>query len=521
MKPRITVLTLGVDNLERAVDFYSNGLGFPTEGIVGREFEHGAVAFFNLTGGLRLAVWARADLAHDIGQPPGPRNSAAFSIGHNVGSAQDVDAVVQQAERAGATIVKPPQKTFYGGYAGYFTDPDGHLWEVVFNPAASVADRRRARYTPDARPHRQRLADGPHGARMTGTDLVPECAHLAARPGTHTGVAMLIDDPMTRRSALALIGLASTAARLSAGAGPARTRAHPRRLQQPRLAADDGADSRHARADRPLHGRRRDGAADRGCAGLGRLAAARSRNYDAIIQTCNDLGGGPPWPQAVRDDFEAYVRNGGGVYVWHGGNNAFPDWPAYNEMIGLGWRKKDFGWAIAVARGRHPHAAFLPAKGSTRATARASTPSSTASAITRSTPACRARGSRRTSRSTTTRVGRRERLDRAVVRLRSEDRDALAAGVDHDLRQGPGLHVDVRSRLEGRHAADPDALRGPADRRRARAAVAGRARRDLGPSHRTSRPPIGCRSDRRSRWPARTRLARDRRVDETRCRRSW
>lgn len=72
-------------------------------------------------------------------------------------------------------------------------------------------------------------------------------------------------------------------------------------------------------------------------------------NYDAVIQTCNDLGGGPAWPPPVRDDFETFVRNGGGVYVWHSGNNAFPDWPAYNDMIGLGWRKKDFGWAIAVA----------------------------------------------------------------------------------------------------------------------------------------------------------------------------
>jgi type 1 glutamine amidotransferase len=71
-------------------------------------------------------------------------------------------------------------------------------------------------------------------------------------------------------------------------------------------------------------------------------------DYDVVIQTCNDLNGGPPWPRAVQEDFEAFVRNGGGVYVWHGGNNAFPDWPAYNEMIGLGWRPKDFGWAIAV-----------------------------------------------------------------------------------------------------------------------------------------------------------------------------
>ena len=128
-------------------------------------------------------------------------------------------------------------------------------------------------------------------------------------------------------------------------------------------------------------------------------------NYGVIIQTCNDLGGGPSWPQPVRDAFEAYVRNGGGVYVWHGGNNAFPDWPAYNEMIGLGWRKKDFGSAIAVEE-TAPSAASRPAKGPTPAMAPASTPSSIASATTRSTPACRARGSRPTSRSTTTRAVR-------------------------------------------------------------------------------------------------------------------
>jgi hypothetical protein len=74
----------------------------------------------------------------------------------------------------------------------------------------------------------------------------------------------------------------------------------------------------------------------------------RFSDHDVVIQTYNDLGGGAPWPRAVQEDFETFVRNGGGVYVWHGGNNAFPEWPAYNEMLGLGWRKKDFGWAIAV-----------------------------------------------------------------------------------------------------------------------------------------------------------------------------
>ncbi len=139
MKPRITVITLGVDHLEKAVAFYSTGLGLPTKGIVGGEFEHGAVAFFDLDGVL-LALWARADLAHDVGLPRGSRNSVEFSLGHNVRSVEEVDALMQRAERAGATILKPAQKTFYGGYAGYFTDLDGHLWEIVFNPALLPPD---------------------------------------------------------------------------------------------------------------------------------------------------------------------------------------------------------------------------------------------------------------------------------------------------------------------------------------------------------------------------------------------
>jgi uncharacterized protein len=134
MKPRITLLTLGVDDLEVAVAFYRNGLGLPTQGIVGREFEHGAVAFFDLASGLKLAVWARADLAHDTGLVASPRSATEFSIGHNVRSAEEVDDVMRQAESAGATIVKRACPTFWGGYSGYFADPDGHLWEVAFNP---------------------------------------------------------------------------------------------------------------------------------------------------------------------------------------------------------------------------------------------------------------------------------------------------------------------------------------------------------------------------------------------------
>jgi len=140
MKPRLTVLTLGVDDLHRAVRFYRDGLGWPTDGIVGEEFEHGAVAFFPLHGGVTLALWARDDLAHDSGVPRGPASPTEFSLGHNVDSRDEVDVVMERARAAGATIVKPAQDTFWGGYAGYFQDPDGHLWEVVWNPNLRVGE---------------------------------------------------------------------------------------------------------------------------------------------------------------------------------------------------------------------------------------------------------------------------------------------------------------------------------------------------------------------------------------------
>ena len=135
VKPRISVLTLGVADLERSLAFYRDGLGLQTPGIVGREFEHGAVAFFDLSNGVKLAIWNQADLAHDSGLTKAPASSTSFSIGHNVSQRSEVDEVMEQAREAGAAIVKPAQETFYGGYAGYFTDPDGHLWEVVWNPA--------------------------------------------------------------------------------------------------------------------------------------------------------------------------------------------------------------------------------------------------------------------------------------------------------------------------------------------------------------------------------------------------
>jgi len=134
MKPRITMLTLGVDDLERSLAFYRDGLGLPTKGIVGRELEHGAVAFFDLDG-VQLAVWPRDDLAWDAGVSKSPPSGTELSIGHNVRTQEEVDRVMREAETAGARIIKPAQKTFWGGYAGYFADPDGHLWEIVYNPA--------------------------------------------------------------------------------------------------------------------------------------------------------------------------------------------------------------------------------------------------------------------------------------------------------------------------------------------------------------------------------------------------
>lgn len=134
MKPRLTVITLGVDDLERAVRFYRDGLSLRTDGIVGKEFEHGAVAFFDLQAGLKLALWPRTSIAHDTGLPLGSAIATEFTLGHNVSSKDEVDAVMKLAQDAGAVMVKPAQETFWGGYAGYFQDPDGHLWEIVWNP---------------------------------------------------------------------------------------------------------------------------------------------------------------------------------------------------------------------------------------------------------------------------------------------------------------------------------------------------------------------------------------------------
>jgi uncharacterized protein len=140
MKPRITVITIGVDDLERALRFYRDGLGLRTDGIFGKEYEYGAVAFFDLQSGLKLAIWPRNSIAHDSGLPLGGVSPTEFTLGHNVSSRAEVDAVMEQARKAGAIIVKPAHDTFWGGYAGYFQDPDRHLWEVLWNPQLPVQD---------------------------------------------------------------------------------------------------------------------------------------------------------------------------------------------------------------------------------------------------------------------------------------------------------------------------------------------------------------------------------------------
>jgi uncharacterized protein len=139
LQPRLTVLTIGVTDLERSLRFYRDGLGFATDGIVGTEFEHGAVVFFELESGLRLALWPRTSISHDTGIPLAPPSATEPTLGHNVDSKDEVDVVMEQAREAGARIVKEAQNTFWGGYAGYFGDPDGHLWEIVWNPALEVA----------------------------------------------------------------------------------------------------------------------------------------------------------------------------------------------------------------------------------------------------------------------------------------------------------------------------------------------------------------------------------------------
>jgi hypothetical protein len=134
MEPRFSILTLGVNDLEKSFKFYHEGLGFPSKGIIGKEFEHGEAAFFDLKNGLILAIYSRKDLAWDSQVKETNPSATEFSIGYLVKDKAEVDSVMEEAKKAGAIITKPAQKAFWGGYAGYFQDPDGHLWEVAWNP---------------------------------------------------------------------------------------------------------------------------------------------------------------------------------------------------------------------------------------------------------------------------------------------------------------------------------------------------------------------------------------------------
>jgi uncharacterized protein len=146
MKPRLNVITLSVKDLERSLAFYRDGLGLPTKGIIGTEFKgddvnpSGAAAFFELQGGLILALYGRSDLAKDSNRPDTPPSALEFSLGYFVASRSDVDDLLGRAGAAGATVTDPPHDRAWGIYSGYFQDPDGHLWEVIWNPQIQVEE---------------------------------------------------------------------------------------------------------------------------------------------------------------------------------------------------------------------------------------------------------------------------------------------------------------------------------------------------------------------------------------------
>jgi hypothetical protein len=139
MKPRVTIFTTGVDDLERSLRFYREGLDLPTEGIVVAEFEYGAVVFIELQSGLRLALWPRKCIANDTGHLLQAKSATELTLGHNVNSKFEVDSLMMQAELASAVILKPAHDTFCG-YSGDFQDSVGHAWEVAWNPELSVQD---------------------------------------------------------------------------------------------------------------------------------------------------------------------------------------------------------------------------------------------------------------------------------------------------------------------------------------------------------------------------------------------
>ncbi len=145
MKPRIHVITLAVADLDRALAFYRDGLGFPTKGLIGTKFTgdettpNGTTAVFSLDGGLMLSIYPRSELAKDAGIPPSAGKTGELSIGHVVATRAEVDEVIAQARAAGASVTESPHDRPWGIYSGYFHDPDGHLWEIIWNPALDLA----------------------------------------------------------------------------------------------------------------------------------------------------------------------------------------------------------------------------------------------------------------------------------------------------------------------------------------------------------------------------------------------
>lgn len=142
MEPHVDVITLAVDDLERSLAFYRDGLGLETPGVTGTQYvgdeatPAGAVVMFRLRGGLVLALYPRSELAKDADIPLSSPTTGAFSIGQLVESRADVDAVLARAEAAGATVTGQPHDRPWGIYSGYFRDPDGHLWEIIWNPSS-------------------------------------------------------------------------------------------------------------------------------------------------------------------------------------------------------------------------------------------------------------------------------------------------------------------------------------------------------------------------------------------------
>jgi uncharacterized protein len=140
MEPHIDVITLAVNDLERSLEFYRDGLGLESSGIIGTQYTGddltpaGAAAMFKLPSGLTLMLYPRSELAKDANIARTSAHSGEFSIGHVVASKADVDALLAQAEEAGATLTDRPHDRPWGIYSGYFRDLDGHLWEVIWSP---------------------------------------------------------------------------------------------------------------------------------------------------------------------------------------------------------------------------------------------------------------------------------------------------------------------------------------------------------------------------------------------------